>query len=73
MAIEVGVKRLKRVRFTANDCHVDIVYVDRAARSLLLRPENLLICLDLVLEQVLLALLQSKFLFVEAQAAQVIR
>ena len=72
MAIEVSIKRLKRVRLTANDCHVNIVYVDRAARSLLLRPENLLFCLDLVLEQVLLALLQSKFLFVEAQAAQVV-
>ena len=71
--VEVGIKRLKRGHFTANDGHVQIVFVDRAARSLHLRLKSLLIFLYLVLEQVLLAFLQSNFPFVEAQAAQIVR
>ena len=63
LAIEVGIKRLKRGHFPANDGHVHIVYLDRAARSLHHRLESLLILLDLALEQVLVALLHSNFPF----------
>ena len=62
-----------RGNFTANDGHVNVVYVNGAARSLLHCLEGLRISLDLVLEQGLLAILHGNFPLVEAQAAQVVR